>query len=102
MNRPIFSGINRDGVSGVAIQYEHPQKGVFQMGSDLEITTDRTYTTIQTKHLILDVCDITLPELKHTSYFPVTLSIDQHGRLGYSYNWWMICSVVGIIGLLWK
>jgi len=99
---PIFSGINQENACGVTINYEQPKKGLFQMGSDFEIITDRTYTTFHTKHLILDVADVRLPELKNTSYLPVSLSIDNKGRLCYTYNWWLIGSAIGIIGLLWK
>jgi hypothetical protein len=99
---PILSGIHRENTAGVALNYADDKKGVFKMGPYFEIITDRTYTTFHSKHLILDVDDIRMPELINTSYLPVTLNIDYRGRLGYSYNWWLIGSMIGIIGLLWK
>jgi hypothetical protein len=99
---PLLSGIQRDNTVGVALNYADDKKGLFKMGSDFEIITDRTYTSFHAKHLILDMDDIRVPELKNTSYLPVTLHFDYHGRLCYSYNWWLIGSMISIIGLLWK
>ena len=102
MSKPIFSGIKEDRLQGVLVHYEPEQRGVFRMGTDLEIVTEKNYTTVHTDNLVLDISKIIIPELKNTTCFPTVLTIDYRGKLTYTYNWWMICSIISVFGIWYK
>ena len=95
-----IQGIRSEGLVGITIPYEKEQ-GIFKMGNDLEIRTKDNRSIVSTDHLIIDIKDVHIPSLKHSSIFPECLCVDRNGRLVRTQIGWFIV-LIGIVGWLWK